>query len=608
MPTALIVAIGLVLVVVHLRGSFRTSVATLIATTLLLPGALAFPGAPPSVLLVRISLWTAALALFARVSRGELPAWSLRPTRVLTALAVFVVIAYVLGVARGPFPSRADVAFDLWLSVLDQLLFLWVATAGVRVLGVTPVARMAAGFVGVAALIAIGERLTGSSYARFLFEGSPAQVVGAQRLEMRGNNVRVRAAADFSLQFAWVVACFMPLVGLFAIRARRVVAFLFPGVVVVAFVLTVTRSAYAGLAVGALAMLLTARGNRRLLVTLGVAGLVALVLYAGADAVRAPYQAADPESERVRARRLSLVTQEMAPRPWVGVGLDGLIQRGIKGTDNAALLAYASVGVIGLTALGVAVAASFLTSLYGAIRGDEQLGPLAGAVVGGSAAGILGMFAFDTFSAPISSWSFWLLSALGVGLYEEVRARVGRVVPRPVRLEPVRVALPVGGLVLGLAVWLAAPSHLAVEMRFFSLSSQYLSVSKKANDDFIGRILVETICDMGRRAVDPRTKVDCFDPLNYGPGTGIARLQTDTRAELRAALGRFVAASRQVPNTSVTVVSPRPSPVARPTWARTAPVVGLLVGVEAALLVPGLRMPARRRRAVPALAAGAVAT
>ncbi|MDP1793864.1 MAG: hypothetical protein Q8K63_06965 [Acidimicrobiales bacterium] len=596
MPTAVIVAVGVGLVVVHLRASFRVSMATLVASTFLIPGALAFPGAPGTVLLVRIGLWTAALSVFARINRGEVAPSSIRPTRVMTALTIFVVLAYLLGVARGPFPSRPEVAFDLWLLIADQLLFLWVATVAVRTLGVVPIARMAVMAVGLASIIAIGERITHASYAHYWFQGSPKLVIAAQKLELRGSSVRVRGAADFALEFAWVLAYFMPFAGLFAIRAKRLVAFVVPLLIAVAMILTVTRSAFAGLGLGALMLAITARGNRRLLAALGVAGLLALVLYTSANAVRQPYQSADPESERVRARRLVLVTQEMAPRPWLGVGLDGLIQRGIKGTDNAALGMYAAVGVIGLGALAAAVGSAVATASYGAFKGDEELAPVAGAVLGGLGAGVLGMFAFDTFSAPITSWNFWLLAALGVGLYEEVRVRGGTVAPRPVRLTRDRLAVPLAGLVLGLSIFLLAPKHVAAEIRFFTLSGKYLSQSKKANDDYIGRVLVETVCDVGTRAVGSTIKVDCFDPLNFGPGTGVVRLQADSRDELRTALFRFGAAARRVPNTELTVTSPVPAPVSRPTWARTAPVVGLLLGAELALLLPGFPVMARRTR------------
>ncbi len=591
MPSALIVVITGALVAIHLRASFRASVAALLATTFLVPGALPIPGAPPTMYVGRVALYTAAIGLVIRATRGELPAWAIRPTRVFAALSAFVVLAYVLGVARGAYPSRPEIAFDLWLPILDQLLFLWVATAAVRVLGAKKVAGFAVTAVVASAVIAIGEKYTGSSYARFWFEHSPNNLVSALPLELRGTEKRVRASADFALEYAWVLAYFMPLVALFAVRSRRKLALVAPTIVAVALVFTVTRSAYAGLAIGAVLMALTARGDRRILVGLGAAALVAAVLYLGTSAVRQPYQSADPESEKVRARRLVLVTQELAPKPWIGTGLDGLIQRGIKGTDSAVLGTYGTLGVVGVAALGGAVIAGLLTASYGAVRGDKELAPLTGAVLGGLGAATLGMFAFDTFSAPISSWSLWLLAALSVGLYEEVRVRNGTAVPRPIVWNPARLALPAAGLVAGVVVATFAPAHVAVEMRVFALSPQYLSVSKKPNDDYIGRILIDSICDMGTRAVGPKIKVDCFDPLNYGPGTGIVRLESTSRQVLRGALFTFTSAAHQLPNTRVTLA--RAPTKGTPTWARTAPLTGMLAGTEAALLLPVFRL--RRR-------------
>jgi len=591
-PSALIILLALGLVAVHLRAPFRVSAGALVVSTFLVPGAVIVPGAPPTMTIVRVGLWTAVAGVIARSMRRELPGWSIRPTRVLTALSLFVVIAYVLGVARGVYPSQPDVAFDLWLGILDQLLFLWVATIAVRVLGVRTIVRFAIVGVVASALIAIGEKFTGSSYARFWFENQPTNVISALPLELRGDEKRVRAAADFALEYAWVLAYFMPLVALYALRAKRMLALVAPAIVAVALVFTVTRSAYAGFGVGAVMMLLSARGDRRILFGLGAAGLVVLALYFGTSAVREPYQSADPESEKVRARRLVLVTEELAPRPWLGVGLDGLIQRGIKGTDNAALATYGTVGVVGLTALVGALGAALLTAAYPALKGDDELAPIAGAVLGGLGAAALSMFAFDTFSAPISSWNVWLLAALGVGLYEQVRARNGTAAPRPIELNRGRLVLPAAGMVAGIVLATVVPSHFAIDMRIFTLSSEYLSVSKKTNDDYIGRILVESICDLGGRAVGPNIKVDCFDPLNAGPGTGVVRLEATTRPALRAALVTFAASARQVPTSRVTIT--RAATEGTPTWARTAPVTGLLAGAEAAVLLPVFRL--RRRR------------
>ena len=114
---------------------------------------------------------------------------------------------------------------------------------------------------------------------------------------------------------------------------------------------------------------------------------------------------------------------------------------------------------------------------------------------------------------PISSWNLWLLRHSGVGLYEEVSARrtgrsrrvrscsteAGLLVPAGARVRRGRgaaCAVPRCGGDAGVRVEPALPD-----------------VSKKPNDDYIGRFMVESVCDMGTRAVGPQVKVDCFDPL-----------------------------------------------------------------------------------------------
>lgn len=594
MPSILVVALAGALVLVHLRASFKVSMAVLIATTFLVPGALVVPGTLASVLVVRVGLWTAVVGAFIRVSRGQLPASAIRPTRVLTAFSVFVVLAYVLGVSRAVFPSRTDSAFDLWFFVFDQLLFLWIATIAVRVLGVRWVAMAAATMTVVVAGVGIWERVNAESYARIWFEhaAGAGRTLGAQQLERRGAAVRVRGPASYSLEYAWVLTILFPLVAVMAIRAKSILAMVFPGVVTLAILWTVTRSVFAGLAVGAVVLVLTARGDRRILFSVFVAALLAVTLYLGTAAVRSPYQSASPDSEKVRERRLALITQEMAPSPWLGLGLDGLQRRGIPGTDSALLSTYASVGVVGLAALIAALAAALATALVAAFRGGPYHAPLAGAVVGGMAAAVVGMFAFDQSTSPFASWNFWLLAALGVGLYEEVMASRDLARPRPIVMNGGRLALPAIGLVVGVIASIAAPVHVALQMRIFTLSPTYLTVSRKPNDDYIGRLLIDTICNSGKAAVGPKVKLDCFDPLNLGPGTGIVRMQTTNVRLLAAARLEFVAAADRVHPTRIAITNGPAS--ARPTWARTAPLTGALLGAEAALLLPTFTL--RRRR------------
>ncbi|HUR76473.1 MAG TPA: hypothetical protein VMZ22_00880 [Acidimicrobiales bacterium] len=589
-----IIAIGLV--AVHLRAPLRVSVAALVTSTFLIPGTILFPEAPAYMFVLRIGLWSAAVGMFVRAATGEIPPSALRPSRVFVAFALFIGMAYFVGVAAGPYPSQSERAFELWLLLFDQLLFLWVATAAVRVLGVRFVALSAAvGVVGVAC-VAIVERWTGASYAHWWFRHQKILDFGGQPLEVRGGEVRVRASGEFALQFAWVLAFFMPMVALLALRAKRVVALAAPGVVAVAAVATVTRSVFAGLAVGALALLMFARGDRRLVGSIALTAVAAGVIYLGSGTVREPFRGADPESELVRARRLSILTNELARQPWTGLGLDGAAQRGITSTDSALLATYAGAGALGVAALVGLIGTAAFTALSAGVIAEGAAAPMSGAVLGGLGAGALGMFAFDSLSGPLASWNLWLLAALAVGLYEEAEAsRPGPLRPRSVRLSRRRLALPALGLLVGTAAYLAAPTHVASQLRIFTLSPNYLTRTDSAHADFVGRVLVQATCDAARSALaGTSVRFDCFDPLQSGPGTGLVRIEARSRKTLAAAHATFVGVSERVSGTTrVSVVSP---PLrARPTWARTAPVTVTLLFAEVALLVP----PIRLRRRVP---------
>lgn len=205
------------------------------------------------------------------------------------------------------------------------------------------------------------------------------------------------------------------------------------------------------------------------------------------------------------------------------------------------------------------------------------------------------MFAFDSLSGPLPSWSLWLFAALGVGLYEEVMAaRDEPLRPRLVKLSPRRAMLPLFGLGLGAVVAVATPSHVAVQMSMFTLSPTYLTQTDSGHADFVGRVLVQATCDAARSALDATAHValDCFDPLQSGPGTGLARIEARSRPELLEAQQTFVDVATKVhASTHVSVTGPVVR--ARPTWARTAPVTSTLLFAELALLLPAIRFKRR---------------
>ncbi|MEY2469759.1 MAG: hypothetical protein QOF21_2457, partial [Actinomycetota bacterium] len=539
--------------------------------------------------------FAALIGVIVRVSRNEIDRSALRVSRILLALAALVVVAYILGVAGAPFPAQARRGLSAWLLLVDQLAFLWAATVAVRVLGVRYVATMAAVGAVAAAGIGVYERISETSYARWWFHDQfDPRLTSSQKLQRRGTNLRSRATADFALQYAWVLAMFMPLVFVLFMRTKRVVlGLLLPGVMLLALYLSVTRSAYVGVAIGSLAVLFFSRGDRRILAPMLIAGVLATFFWFGTSAARDPYAAAEPESIDSRSRRLEAISDELSAKPLTGIGLDGLTARNVLSTDLAYLQIYAGAGVIGLALLGGALVTSASTAASAAFLNDHEDSLLAAAVLGGIVSGGVAAFSFDSLSGAFSSWTLWLLGALAIGLSEVAVTRRERA-PVETRAGPSlwRVALPVAGVVAGLAVWSAAPTHVAMQLRFFTLVPAYLERDAPAvHDDFVGRLIINATCDSTEARLGTSVEFRCRDPLTDGPGTGLVRIEGKTRERVLAAANTFEGVAFQVhPNTLVkTKSAPKEG---KSTAARTAPVYLGIAGAELALLAP---WPRRRR-------------
>jgi len=280
-----------------------------------------------------------------------------------------------------------------------------------------------------------------------------------------------------------------------------------------------------------------------------------------------------------------------------GIGLDGLEARNITSTDTAYLQLYAGAGIIGLALLGGAFLASASNAAGAAFLNDDDDSLLAAAVLGGIVSGGVAAFSFDSLSGAFSSWNLWLLGALAIGL-SEMSASRRALSSVDTRAGPSlwRVALPVAGVVAGIAVWSAAPTHVAMKLRFFTLVPAYLERDAVAvNDGHVGRLIINSTCEAAEARIGDAADLTCRDPLTDGPGTGLVRIEAPTRARVLAAATRFEQVAFEVhPNTLVkSAAAPKEG---KPTAARTAPVYLGIAGAELALLAPVLR---RRRSPEP---------
>ena len=576
-------------------GPLRRAFAILVGATFLVPAQLLIRSGASAYLSVhRVLLLAFVVNLIIRVRRHEVVPDALRPTGVHAALITYAVVTLVTGVVLGELAVPPTIALYTWLFVIDQLITFAVALAMIRWTR-DPVwfARVLAAVAVIVAAVAVGERITHSSYAAWLFQhtgqsGSPSNF----GLELRDGNLRVRAAANFSLSYAWNAAILLPLVMATYARGRRWLAYLFPGALAVSILWTHSRSAYIGALIVVVVLALGSRLDIPVTKIVVVGGITALALVLFTPGVGETFSGSSGQgSTHVREARLPIVLRDAAQRPFIGLGLAAAgYHFGISSTDAAYLGTYAESGVVGVGLLILVLLVTFF-SVLPALRGPPGIQRVLGAAaVAGILGSILAAAAYDEYSESAAYRLLWLLAALGVYLAERVREGE----PRQRRIWAVRAPLPIVGCLIGLAVFSGAQRFGSVTYRFDAIGPG-ADAAIPGSADFASRTLVETACEImetGAKQV-PGTVVSCYD-LQTGTGLGEVRIQAGTEKEASQRANVLLGqAGTAVRGSSAYLLETADG--ARRTWARTAPLWMGLLGFGLAILPPFRRRRAGRK-------------
>jgi hypothetical protein len=598
-------AIALILAIIAFRASIRVALVVVVASVLFIPSLLVIPGVGSSIVTVqRLAMVGLLLNLVRRVRDHELPARIFEVTPIHAAFLLFLGVSFVLGVGLAqPLVSVTD-ASHVWANFLDEFIFFITSLAAIRAIGdIGFIIRSVGSLLVASACIAIGEHVTGQSWARMFFRGSgQLDSTAAAGLQERGGAVRVRVASGFSLAYAWLAVSLVPLFLVAAVRRLRRWWLVIPGLAIVGLAVywTQSRSAAAPLLVTVVALAVIARERRLTSVGLGAGALMILAYVASTTIATTFSAAADQGSVDVRFQRIPSIASFVADHALTGLGFTGVADLGFSAVDSAYLLVYGDIGVIGLTMLLLL----YLTVIAVVGRGVFASSPDHRLV---SAAALLGVvtligagFAFDAITQLDDQRMLYFLAALGVVVAEQsVGAPRWFSIPTPSRVAAIAIAL--GG---GILVNIAAPTHVAQTYTFTTLSTFTQAVS---NPDNTGRALINTVCNtvaVGQFAKGS-SHLTCRDPnagqaqaLSVaGPGQGELRVEAPDVATARAVLTDFVSVVRTMPRMKNFRLLPttRSASVGKPTAARTAPVwLPMLVGF-AVLMLPG----ERRRRSRP---------
>lgn len=596
MPTAVLASVAVLLAVTVLFVRLRVAFAIVIASAVLVPGPLPVRNPITSeATFTRVLLIALAIRLLFGLRNGEVPGRAWRWTTVHTAMAVFLATLLIGGVAffqpGGPTP---DVVPPL-VNVLDQFLFFAVVLATVRAIGdLRWVLGVISGVLLVSAGIGVIEHFTHGSWGHFLFRTEQPGSSASDVLEQRTGHVRVRAGAEYALQYGWVTAMLLPaLLSWLALRRdelRRWVplALACSALVLLAEYWSYSRTALAAIGGIALVTALAAR-ERRLLAMCSAGVAIGVVAFLLSGTLQNGFVGLPSGYVDVRTNRLPVIFGAVASHPWHGLGLGGLAILGIQSTDSSYLQLYGDAGLLGLVG-GVAVLVCALVSCLAGLRARVRTDRLAAAAaVAGALAMLVGGVAYDALRSLSSARPFWVLIAVGIVAAERVRGTLPVVVRHSARTTA---AVLIGAVVAGVVAFATAPVHFARDYEFFTIAA---AREAQPVDPFTtGETFIHTVCGLahGVELRHPGAHVDCRD-LHLGAGQGELRITSSSAAQVSTiATDLDSAASGSTVIPAFAMLPDNPGSSGRPTalgWA------WLWLPLAAALGLGLLPQPRRRR-------------
>ena len=582
-----------------------------VAVIALVPATLVAPNpVGPGFTVTRLVLLGFVAGLVYRTRVGEISPRVWRPGKLHLLALIYLTVALVNGVAIAVPTVAASDAWLQWWDVLDQMVCLLAGLAAFRHLRDTarrdderyPLMSLTAVLLVVLAVIGVAEHLTHSSWAQLLYTGEHSQQAqdAAHDLIARDGDRRVRASAQYAIEYGWLCAVLLPILLITLLRHDRIrrtgrMVALPIGVLLVlgAMYWSYTRTAFAAVALGVLLLGALTRDRRFVAAAGATLAAAGVAVMASPGLITALSPQADQGSINVRSERLPIVFQLAATHPLHGLGFGGLDFHGIPTTDTSWLLVYADLGVLGL----VAVILLFVNVIAECARGlraaDEQARLTSAAVIVSvfliAAAG----FAYDTLSLMTTGRLLWLLAAAGVAAAETV--------PRPATVPwqvTVRARLPraaIGaalGVTAGVAVFLTWPHTSIARAQFDALPAAEEAGNYDSVD--IGHQLISSSCSALEARHVSGVSIECWD-AQTGAGIGYVRVTSRSPAALRRFLTTASAGVRATGLPDFRVLEVDPPISALPTPVRVAP-LGLPLCAAAVLLMLPAPGEANRHR------------
>ena len=591
MPALVLDALVIAAVITLFWARTEVALGLLLVAVFVVPAPMRVPHTHSSYITVlHVLVLAAVVRLVVHWADGRMQRHAFALTPVHLAWIVFVLAAFAVGVMFVATPGGLANAGQRLADLLTQVAFFVVVLALIRKLpDLRAGANVAAVAVLVSTVIALVEHVTGNAWGHWLFAWDPsATPLDAEHpLDVRQGQVRVRAGAEFALQYGWMVATMIPVVLVAALRTRRwrYAVPVAAAMSVLAVYWSFSRSALAAVAAVVLLLALLAREVRATWLALVAMGAGALAVAVHPSLLSHLSTQIDPGSVSVRFERIAPILHSVAQHPFRGLGLGNLIGSGFRTTDNAFLLQYTELGAIGVAILAVLLLAALGQSAWSlaAHTDDDRL--LGAACTTGVVAYIAGAVFYDAFSLLQGALLLWFLVAFATVVAERAGHAPALVLPSP---RPLAVTATVAAGV-GFAVFFAAPEHIGVDSVFTAMSP----VQQSGADDPVstGNVLAATVCAAADFRQPTGATVTCTadpDATAYGN----LRFEAQSRAGVVAAQASFAQTVRD----RLGITSLRVYPIDPPRSGRTAVWATAPAWIPIGLVGVVVLAPWRRRR------------
>lgn len=580
------------------KGPILASLAAVFTAVLLVPDTAFLPGGAFDHLpLYRIVLLAFVAGMVARVIRREASIGILRASPIVAAFAVWLMGAAILGIALAPSGLDTTARYRAFFGFADQALMFVGVLAAARLVGnAEAVARVLITVFAVSVAIAAAEQVFDWSFGRSVltFPGLRQSVLGAQDLELRDSTARVRAAAQFSLGYAWTSAIILPLVTATIAHLRSRLLWVLPAIAGATIIWTRSRSALPALGIGLVLVVALSGFRKHLVLLLIVAALGATSMYLSQPSLREPFTSQSAQdSDRSRQDRQTAALSHAADRPVIGLGLGALnAQHRIYGVDFEFLYVFAELGAIGLALFCFLLAVALLACGRGLRAPPGPQRTLAAATTTAAALAVAAGVSYDFFNIPGSALPFWAVVAIGVSNGEAVgAAATQRLDERRSRLAwfgpGARLALPIACLVVGVVLARSQPTTAELSASFETLPV-YLTATTYTDFAHTGTIISEAACELAEALRTQSSSIRCW-PIDGSGGLGEITWRGPSAAAVQAdAFASATTIRRSFPGFRPHALTLVPV-VNKPIWATTAPWWLTLTGIGASLFIPWRR-------------------